>query len=185
MGRSRIRATPSIKYVPWPKPRYAVRKRADVPELPMWSSAFSAGMRPPVPKTRNVASDGFSSTRMPKSRKAFAIYEVSSLISALSSWLTPSASAAINSTRLVMLFDPGIETSASMGVVMGWISRVCMALVHREGILAAVSSSNAVDAHVAYQSVFAGRGGRIGAHFSRACRAGNIDPRCPGFSLPF
>src|SRR5262245_45266177 len=104
IGLSCMRFTPESRYSPPQKASTAVSGRNAVPAFPSCSSADLIGNAPPTPWT--VA----ASSRTPRRAKACSITCVSSESSR--SWIrvSPCASAASSSTRLEMLFDPGIVT---------------------------------------------------------------------------
>src|SRR6266568_4098923 len=104
IGRSCIRGAPESRYSPPASARTAVSGRKAVPALPRRRSADLFGNGPP----RTVAES--RSMRTPRSPRAFSITPVSSESSRFSTRVSPSASAASSSTRLEMLFDPGIFT---------------------------------------------------------------------------
>ena len=92
-----------------------------VPELPTTRSAARFGNTPPPPVNRADSPAGSVSTANPRATRASAIYLVSSLKSMPSNVDSPEARPAINNARLVMLFEPGTRTSASIGRDTGTI----------------------------------------------------------------
>src|SRR5882672_701985 len=106
IGRSCMRATPESRYSPPESARTAVSGRSAVPALPRCSSADLTGKTPPTPCT--VAAS--RSTRTPRRASASSITPVSSESSRSRIFVSPFDSAASSSTRLEMLFDPGIFT---------------------------------------------------------------------------
>src|SRR5690606_20739531 len=105
MGRSRMRALPSRRKRPSPSAAAAAKKRMLVPDSRSSSSASRAGSGPPAPTT--VTSVPRASTRAPSLSSACTITSESSATRAPRSVLTPSASAATTSARLVRLLLPG------------------------------------------------------------------------------
>src|SRR5262245_2387021 len=79
-------------------------------------------MRPPRPTTLIVAAASSPSIAKPSPPSAATMRSVSSLRSAFSITVGPSARAARISARLVMLFEPGTRTSARSGPPSGSIS---------------------------------------------------------------
>ena len=102
-------------------PSAAVKKRMVVPLFSTNNSAFVIGSAPEQPKT--VSSLAFSDLEIstPNFFRQSIITRVSSLSSAPVSDDVPSASAAHNNARLVILFEPGGQIEKSTGPVAGWI----------------------------------------------------------------
>ena len=125
MGRARIASSPSISYTPpGASAKKAVRKRAAVPALPTCSRACAFGMRPPRPRMRMVWAASSAETAKPRACRAAMRMRVSRLKSAPVNNVSPSASAASNRARLVMLFEPGTCATPRAGVRKGVIVRV-------------------------------------------------------------
>src|SRR3989442_1521648 len=109
IGRSCIRGAPESRYSPPASASAAASGRNAVPALPRRSSADLTGKLPPTPCTTAESSD-CRSILTPRRASASSITRVSSESSRDSTRVSPSESAASRSTRLEMLFDPGIFT---------------------------------------------------------------------------
>ncbi len=80
-----------------------------VPEFPTSISPFGARISPPTPVIRH--SFGCSLTTAPRARYASSAERVSADSSGWRTWLTPVASAAIATARIVCDFEPGISAA--------------------------------------------------------------------------
>ena len=107
IGRCRIRAVPSSRYVPCPSPQTAARNRIVVPLAAQSIVAAGAGIAPAVPSSRITPAGQSAWSETPSAASPAAITRVSWLSSTPVSRLGPRASAAQTSARLVMLFEPG------------------------------------------------------------------------------
>src|SRR6266853_2170661 len=110
IGRSCIRGAPESRYSPPASARAAASGRNAVPALPRRSSADLTGKLPPTPCTTAESPD-CRSILTPRRASASSITRVSSESSRSFTRVSPSESAASRSTRLEMLFDPGIFTA--------------------------------------------------------------------------
>src|SRR6266850_1363668 len=109
IGRSCIRGAPESRYSPPASASTAASGRNAVPALPNRSSADFTGKFPPAPCTTAESFAG-RSIATPRSESASSMTRVSSASRRFVTRVSPSESAASRSTRLEMLFDPGIFT---------------------------------------------------------------------------
>jgi hypothetical protein len=102
----------------------AETNRIVVPEFPQKSSIVSperlaGAIFPPVPETRSPSKNGTEEIATPSAFKQSIIRLVSSASRTFSSVVSPLESAARIRARFVMLFEPGIRTTAFRGLVVG------------------------------------------------------------------
>ncbi len=122
IGRSRIRWFPSSRKRPRPSVRKPSRKRIAVPAPPASKSPPRAGIAPPHPSTTIRAAVSSTASAKPSVPSAAAIRRVSSFRPTPEIVESPFAIAASNSTRLVMLLEPGTLMDAASGRRGGTIS---------------------------------------------------------------
>lgn len=115
MGRSRMRGTPSSRYVPATPDNAAVRNRMVVPLFAQKRSADDLGNRPPPPVSSIDARSKSTRASSPSVRSASTMTRVSSLSRAPRRCERPCAKAAQISARFVILFEPGGRIEAERG----------------------------------------------------------------------